>query len=95
LESALLVGLGSYLVWKYVIGCLLVLHLLNTHIYFGKQPFWNYVNATGRTLLAPLRKIPLRTGRVDFAPVAGLALTFLAAKLLQWGLVCLYGWLPA
>jgi uncharacterized protein YggT (Ycf19 family) len=94
LESALIVGLGSYLVWKYVIGCLLILHLLNTYIYFGKQPFSNYVNATGRTLLSPLRKIPLRTGQVDFAPLAGLALTFLAAELIQRGLVWLYGRLP-
>jgi len=94
LESALIVGLGGYLVWKYVIGGLLILHLLNTHIYFGKQPFWNYVNATGRTLLAPLRKIPLRAGKVDFAPVAGLALTFLAAELWQRGLVWLHGRLP-
>jgi hypothetical protein len=89
LESALIVGLGSYLAWKFIIGALLTLHLLNTYIYFGKHPFWGYVNATAHTLLAPLGRIPLRVGRVDFAPVVGLALTFFAAeqigKWLAWG----------
>jgi hypothetical protein len=89
-ESALVVGCGSYLVWKYVIGTLLLLHLLNTYIYFGKHPLWGYVNATAHTLLAPLGKIPLRVGRVDFAPVAGLALTFFAAELIGRWLVRFY-----
>lgn len=90
-ESSLVVGLGSYLVWKFVIAVLLILHLLNTYVYFGKHPFWGYVNATARTLLTPLRKVPLRVGKVDFAPVAGLALTFFAAEQIQHGLVWLYG----
>ena len=81
LEESLVIGLGSYLVWKFLAAALLVLHLLNTYIYFGKHPFWNYVNATAQTLLAPLRKIPLRAGRVDFAPVVGIVLVFFAAEL--------------
>jgi len=94
LEWSLIVGLGSYLVWKFVIAGLLILHLLNTYIYFGKHPFWSYVNATAHTLLVPLKKIPLRMGKVDFAPVAGLALTFFAAEQIQKGLVWLYGRAP-
>ena len=85
-EMALLIGLGSYLVWKFLIGALLTLYLLNSYIYFGKHPFWNYVNATGRTLLLPLKKIPLRLGRVDFAPVVGIALVFLCAYCIQNGI---------
>jgi uncharacterized protein YggT (Ycf19 family) len=88
------IGLGSYLAWRYVAAALLVLHLLNTYIYFGKHPFWNYVNAAAQTLLAPLRKIPLRAGRVDFTPVTGIALVFFAAELAQRGLGWLYGRLP-
>ena len=76
LKQSLVIGLGSYLVWKFPVGALLVLHLLNSYIYFGKHPFWNYVNATAQTLLAPLRKIPLRAGKVDFAPVVGIAMVF-------------------
>jgi uncharacterized protein YggT (Ycf19 family) len=94
IEESLVVGLGSYLVWKFAAAALLGLHLLNTYIYFGKHPFWNYVNATAQTLLAPLGKIPLRAGRVDFAPVAGIAIIFLAAELAERGLVLLYARLP-
>jgi uncharacterized protein YggT (Ycf19 family) len=89
--ESLVIGLGGYLAWQYAIGVLLVLHLLNTYVYFGKNPFWNYVNATAKTLLQPLRKIPLRAGRVDLAPVAGIVLTFLLAGLAERLLVFLYG----
>ena len=94
IEAALIVGLNSYLVWKYVIGALLTLHLLNSYIYFGKHPFWSYVNAEARILLSPLRAVPLQAGKVDFAPVVGLALVFLAAELAGRGLFFLYGRLP-
>jgi uncharacterized protein YggT (Ycf19 family) len=94
LESSLLVGLESYLVWKFVIGILLILHLLNTYLYFGKQPFWDYVNKTAHTLLRPLNKIPLRVGKVDFAPVAGLAIVFFAAEWLETLFRWLYVRLP-
>jgi uncharacterized protein YggT (Ycf19 family) len=67
---------------------------LNSYIYFGRHPFWNYVNATAQTLLTPLKKIPLRAGKVDFAPVAGIALVFLLAQFAGRGLVLLYAKLP-
>jgi hypothetical protein len=38
--------------------------------------------------------VPLQAGKVDFAPVAGLALVFLAAELAGRGLFFLYGRLP-
>ena len=94
LEESVIIGLNSYLVWKFIAAALLVLHLLNTYIYFGRHPFWNYVNATAQNLLAPLRKIPLRAGRVDFAPVAGIAIIFFAAELAGRGLAWLYTRLP-
>ena len=94
IEESLVIGLGSYLTWKYLIGALLVLHLLNSYIYFGKHPFWGYVNAGAQILLSPLRAVPLRTGKVDFAPVVGIVLVFLVAELAGRGLVLLYGKLP-
>jgi uncharacterized protein YggT (Ycf19 family) len=94
LETSLVVGLGSYLCWKYVIAALLVLHLLNSYIYFGKHPVWLYVNAEAQTLLSLLRAVPLRAGRLDFAPIAGLVLVFLLAELAGRLLVLLYGKLP-
>jgi uncharacterized protein YggT (Ycf19 family) len=77
--GSLVIALGGYLAWKFLIAALLGLHLLNSYVYFGRHPFWNYVNATARQLLRPLEKIPLRAGKADFAPVAGIALVFLLA----------------
>jgi uncharacterized protein YggT (Ycf19 family) len=94
IEESVLIGLGSYLVWKFIISSLLILYMLNSYIYFGRHPFWNYVNATGQTLLSPLRKIPLRVGKADFTPVVGLALIFLIAQLAERGLIALYAQLP-
>ncbi len=70
------------------------MHLLNSYIYFGKHPLWPYVNAEAQTLLSPLRAMPLRVGKVDFAPVVGIVLVFLLAELAGRGLVLLYGKLP-
>ena len=93
-EEALVIGLGSYLVWKFVIGALLALHLLGSYIYFGKHPFWKYVDATAETLLKPLEKVPLRAGKADFAPVVGIALVFLFTEIAGRGLAWLYARLP-
>jgi len=86
IAAALVIALDSYLVWKFLIAALLGLHLLNSYIYFGKNPFWNYVNVTAGKLLRPLEKIPLRAGKADFAPVAGIALVFLFAFCVQDGI---------
>ena len=94
IEESLVIGLGSYLSWKYIAGALLVLHLLNSYIYFGKHPFWSYVNAEAQTLLRPLRVVPLRAGKVDFAPIVEIVLVFLIAELAERGLVALYLRLP-
>ena len=90
----MVVGLGIYLGWKFIAAALLVLYLLNTYVYFGRHPFWNYVNGTAPKLLAPLKKIQLRAGRVDFAPVAGIVIIFFAAELVERGLAALNTRLP-
>jgi len=90
IEESVVIGLQSYLVWKFPLAALLTLHLLNSYIYFGRHPVWNYVDAASQTLLRPLNKIPLRIGKVDFAPVIGIALVFLAAGLAEQGLHLLY-----
>ncbi|HEX7569555.1 MAG TPA: hypothetical protein VF492_03545, partial [Verrucomicrobiae bacterium] len=94
LEQSLVIGLGSYLVWKFPAGIILTLQLLNSYIYFGRHPFWKYINVTAQKLLAPLKKIPLQVGKVDFAPVLALGLLFLAAEFAGRGLNFLYLRLP-
>jgi uncharacterized protein YggT (Ycf19 family) len=93
-EESLVIGLGSYLVWKFLFGALLILHLLGSYVYFGKRPFWKYVDAVAQKLLQPLAKIPLRAGKADFAPVVGIALVFLSAELAGRALAWLYARLP-
>jgi hypothetical protein len=67
IAQSLLIGLGSYLVWQYLIGALLALHLLNSYVYFGGHPLWKYVNAAARTLLQPLRRAGSALGRAGLS----------------------------
>jgi len=94
LEQSLVIASGSYLVWKFPVAVLLMLHLLSSYIYFGRHPFWNYVGVTAQKILSPLRKLPLRAGKVDFAPVVGIALLFLLAEQAGRMLLWIYGRLP-
>jgi uncharacterized protein YggT (Ycf19 family) len=98
-QQAAVIGVGSYLFWKYALVAVLALHLLDTYVYLGSSPLWNFVNATGRWLLQPLRVLPLRLGRMDFAPLAGIVVVFLIAMLMEgdgekWGLSVLFRKLP-
>ena len=94
LEQAVVVGLGSYLSWRYLIGGLLALHLVGSYVYLGDQPFWSFIALTGRNLLTPLGWIPLRLGKVDFTPLVGIAVVFFTAELAERGLTALYQRLP-
>lgn len=100
LEQGVVLGLSTYLIWKYAIAAVLGLHLLNTYVHLGNHPLWNFVNASARRLLAPLKSIPLRIGNVDFAPVVEIALVFVCAELAEngvhgkFGLTWLFSRLP-
>lgn len=93
-QQALILGVSSYLLWKFPLGGILLLHLLNSYVYFGQHPFWKYVSATAQTILRPLEKIPLRVSKVDFAPLVGMGLIFLVAHFAERGLNQLYNRLP-
>jgi uncharacterized protein YggT (Ycf19 family) len=67
---------GWFLSVKYLIAALLLGHLVNSHVYLGRHPLWDYASASAAPLLRPLRWLPLRTGRVDFSPVVAIALVF-------------------
>ena len=94
LEQSIVISLGTFLVWKYLLGALLVLHLVNSYVYLGNGPFWKYVYLTAQNVLLPLKPLPLRVGKVDFAPVVGVALVFLAAEFLAHCLIWAYLHLP-
>jgi uncharacterized protein YggT (Ycf19 family) len=76
-----LVGLSLLLSLKYVLPVLLLLHLVASYVYLGTSPLWEFVATTSANLTAPLRRFPLRLGKLDFAPVLGV---FLILWLLEW-----------
>lgn len=86
LEQSIVIGLDSYLAWRFPLGILLLLHLISSYVYFGKHPFWKYIEVTSQKLLSPLRVLPLRVGRMDFAPIIALALLFVFAHVVEHGL---------
>lgn len=86
IEESLVIAVQSYLIWQFPVVALLVLHLLNNYIYFGRHPIWNYADVTANTLLRPLKSlkwIPLRIGKLDLTPVAGIVIVFFAAQFLE------------
>ncbi len=85
-EQALLVGLGSYLAGKFLIVGTLALDLVSSYVFFGRHPFWQQLEEISRRLLAPLRFLPLRVGRFDFAPLFGIALFLLFAHCAENGI---------
>ena len=72
-----LISLGILLTLKYLIPPLLLVELITRYIYFGSSPFWDFLGATARNALGPLQRLPLRIGRLELAPLVGIALTLL------------------
>lgn len=86
LLQALLVGLGSYLAWKFLLVGIFALYFVSSYVFFGRQPFWQHLDLVARQLLAPLRKLPLRLGKFDFAPLVGIVLVLGIAYVAEQGI---------
>jgi uncharacterized protein YggT (Ycf19 family) len=80
------IGLTAYCSLKFLVVSFLGLYLVNSYIYLGDFALLNYVNTTSRGMLRPMRWLPLRVGRVDLAPLAGMAVVIAAAELGRRGL---------
>lgn len=97
LGQGAVVGLGVYLVWEYLIVGILLLHLLNSYIYFGAWPFWTFIDNSAQQILKWASGIPLRVGKIDFAPLVVMALVIVIAEYAKrgkYGLISLYQHLP-
>ena len=90
LEQAGALGLAAYLTWKYLLAGVLALYLLSSYVYLGHHALWNFLALTGKNILAPIRFIPMRFGKLDVAPILGVALVFVGAELAERGLTALY-----
>lgn len=86
LAQAALVGLSAYCAWKYLIVAVLAVYLLHNYLYFGRHVIWNFLDETARRLLGPLRRLPLRVGKLDLSPVVGIVVVFLATQFAEHGL---------
>jgi uncharacterized protein YggT (Ycf19 family) len=85
-QQSFLVGVGCYLAWKHLIVGVLGLYFVSSYIFFGKQPFWQHLDLVARQLLVPLRLLPLRLGKIDLAPLVGIALVILIAHAAEHGI---------
>ena len=47
-EQALIIGVGGWLLWQYLLVAVLGLHLVSSYVYLGRAPFWHFVNSTAR-----------------------------------------------
>ncbi len=86
----LAVGACSYLWWLPLLVGLLVLYVVESYVYLGQSVFWEFISATGRRLLQPFRRLPLRVGPVDFTPALLLVLLLTAGI---YGVPWLAAWL--
>jgi len=86
LAQGAVIGLAVYFTLRFLVLGFLALYVVNSYVYLGDFPFLNFVNTTSRGLLRPIRWLPLRIGRVDLAPLAGMALVALVAELGRRGL---------
>jgi len=77
LAQGAVLGAALYLTLKYLLPAILLAYLVSSYVYLGRSPVWSFVNATGQSLIAPLRRVPLKVGRVDFAPVLAAILILL------------------
>jgi len=68
----------------------LVLHVINSYLYLGKIPFWQFVSMTAKNFLRPLSFLRLRLGKIDLAPLAGIAIVLVVAELLSYWLPRIY-----
>jgi hypothetical protein len=88
-------GVSIFMFWRFVIAGLLLLYLLDSYIYFGTAPIWNFVHLSGGRILRAISWLPLRLGKIDFAPVVFAVVVFIAMEWLVRGLMWIYQRLPA
>jgi uncharacterized protein YggT (Ycf19 family) len=81
IEQGLVLNIPLILTLKYLLPLFLFLHLVLSYVFLGNSPLWEFVSTTARTLLRPLRILPLRVSKFDFAPLIGVAVLFLV---LHW-----------
>lgn len=89
-QQSLLVAAGIWLSVRWLLTSLLVLRMVNTYVYLGAHPFWDFIHQVGGVLLVPLRWLPLQIGKLDFSPLLMAAFILAVGWGYERGLVELY-----
>lgn len=90
LLRAFLIGTSAYITLRYLVACLLIAYLVNSYVYVGTHSVLKFVEVTGVRLLSPVRKLPLRFGKIDLAPVVGIATVLFVGEVILYWLPQLY-----
>jgi len=85
-----LVGLGVWVTGCWMLCGLLVLRLVNTYVYLGTHPFWDFIHQVGGVLLRPVAWIPARIGKLDLTALVAAVMVGAAARAGELGLTHLY-----
>jgi uncharacterized protein YggT (Ycf19 family) len=81
-EQGLLIGAVLYLTLKYLLPAILLAQLVLTYVYLGKSPLWEFIGTTAGHVLAPIRRLPLRVGKLDLSPLFATVLILLSLEVL-------------
>lgn len=76
IKEASILGLCAYLPLKLPLIAIIGVHAVSSYVYLGTVEWLNYIDSTARNLLNPLRWLAL--GRIDLAPLVGIALVVYA-----------------
>ena len=77
LGQGLMLGFNAYLSLKFLLIAILLIYVIVSYVYLGSNPMWDFISTTSRNILRPLGWLPLRFGKLDFAPLAGVILIVL------------------
>jgi hypothetical protein len=92
-QQSLVVGLGGILSWRWLLGGLYILHLVNNYVYLGRHAFWEFVQITGTRICWPFSWA--RLGRLDCSPLIGLLTVWLAWALFASGWPWIQSWVDS
>jgi uncharacterized protein YggT (Ycf19 family) len=81
-EQGLLIATALVLSLQYLLPLFLLLHMVANYVYLGSSPLWEFIAATARNIVAPLRRLPLSIARFDFTPLIGVILILTLLHLL-------------
>ncbi len=93
-QQAVVIGLASFLTWKWLLVTIFALALLNSYVYLGNSVWWNFISHTAGHLSFPISWLPLQIGKFDLVPFIMIAATLALAEFLQRSLPQLYLQLP-